>query len=292
MAAALGISLVGIGLERPAWAADQALAGLTDEQKTRVQGIQNRLNRIQPKIVGGERARPDDFPWAASLAFIQTGGALFSYCGGSLIAPQWVVTAAHCDVRVGEKVILGRLDLTTNEGKVFNVTQVINHEDYNSDTSDSDIALVKLSQASSQQPIPLITQDSNLAATGNDFTVAGWGLLEEAGDASDVLMKVEVPILSNEVCQINYSGTGVVITDNMLCAGKTGKDSCQGDSGGPGMVVDTIQDTERLAGVVSFGIGCARPGFPGVYTRVAKFVPWITENTGVAPLSEGCPVCN
>ena len=293
MATALGFALfcMGIGQAQTLWATEPSYKGLSQEQKEQIDSIRKQAERLrarlddaqpktglEPRIVGGEPAQSGDYPWAASIAVVQQNGSLFSYCGGSLISPEWVLTAAHCPVQVGHKVILGRLNLTTNEGEVLNVVQVISHEAYNSNTSDSDIALVKLERSSSKTPISLVPASSNLAASGNNFTVVGWGLLEEDGMASDALMEVTVPVISNQSCQAKYNGTGVNITENMLCAADPGKDSCQGDSGGPGMVVDIAQDMDRLAGVVSFGIGCARPDFPGVYTRVSQFVDWIHDN--------------
>jgi len=264
---------------------------LTGEQQQRIQAVRSHLERAEGKIVGGQPALAGEFPWAASLAFQRQDGSLFSFCGGSLIAPEWVVTAAHCKVLTSDRVILGRLVLTTTDGNEHSITEVIEHPDYDPDSSDSDIALLRISPASTQDPIALVGPDETFSAPGDDFTVAGWGLLEEEGSASDRLMKVTVPILDNAVCQVNYSGTGVQITGNMLCAGRTGQDSCQGDSGGPGIVADSNQDIDRLTGVVSFGIGCARPGFPGVYTRVSQFLDWIEDSTGVSPPEEGC-ICD
>jgi len=293
IATAIGFALsgFGVGFEQKGWAAEPSFEGLTQVERQQVQRIreraQNLRNRLDPaqprtgletKIVGGEPADRGAFPWAAAIALERQDGSLFNFCGGSLITPEWVVTAAHCTVQVGQKIILGRLNLTETGGEVHNVIQVINHADYNPDTSDFDIALVKLGSASSQTPISLIPENSNLTAPGKNFTIAGWGLLEEGGMASDDLMEVTVPVVSNESCQANYDGTGVTITNNMLCAADQDKDSCQGDSGGPGMVVDSAQDSDRLAGVVSFGIGCARPDFPGVYTRVSQFVDWINDH--------------
>jgi len=276
-----GLALLA-GLAAAATAQD-----LTPTERARVDRVRQSEMR-QPKIVGGGETDVDEYPWTASIGFVRTNGSIFSYCGGSLIAPEWVLTAAHCQVLVGDKIILGRHDLTTSTGEVIDVAEVITHEDYDSATNDHDICLLHLAQASTQTPIALVAPSEDFSSPGDDFTIAGWGRLQEGGAVSSVLMEVTVPILSNVICQVNYDGTGVQITENMLCAGRTGQDSCQGDSGGPGMVSDTARDVDRLAGIVSFGIGCARPGFPGVYTRVAKFLDWIKDHSGVEPPPEGC----
>jgi len=119
----------------------------------------------------------------------------------------------------------------------------------------------------------LIDSQDTDAQPDDKATVIGWGRTMEGGDTSAVLRQVEIPIVSNETCQQSYPNG---ITSNMMCAGREegGRDSCQGDSGGPLMVRGSGQDW-RQAGVVSFGIGCARPNFYGVYTRISQYLFWI-----------------
>lgn len=123
---------------------------------------------------------------------------------------------------------------------------------------------------------------------GTNGLVTGWGTLKEDGKPSCILQEVEVPVISNEVCSTETNYTSSMITDNMMCAGYLGvgnKDSCQGDSGGP-MVAERPDKRYELIGVVSWGNGCARPYYPGVYTRVTKYLDWIKENS-----NDGC-FCN
>jgi secreted trypsin-like serine protease len=232
-----------------------------------------RIIGLEPKIVGGSTAAIGRWPWAAAIAFKAEDGSLHQFCGGSLIAENWVVTAAHCDVRSHEKVILDRHDLTTDEGQVFNIKRVIGHCNYDPVRNNSDIALIELEPEPDfqQQPLDLIDPEDTAAQPDDKATVIGWGRVMEGGNASAILRQVEIPIVSNETCEQAYPNG---ITTNMICAGITGKDSCQGDSGGPLMVRGPDQDW-RQAGVVSFGVGCARPNFFGVYTRVSQYLFWI-----------------
>lgn len=120
---------------------------------------------------------------------------------------------------------------------------------------------------------------------GYKATASGWGTLKEDGKPSCILQEVEVPVISNDRCVSETNYTSKMITPNMLCAGYPGKgerDSCQGDSGGP-LVIERPDKRLSLIGVVSWGNGCARKDFPGVYTRVTRFMTWIKANT-----ADGC----
>jgi len=246
-------------------------------------------NPREIEIVGGQPAEPGEWPWQV---MVRPGGYL---CGGTLIAADWVVTAAHCVYDNGElfaptsvSVKLGEYDRTVRETseQTRSVSQIIAHEEYDERNNNNDIALLQLSSPAIMNEmvasIGLVStaMEGSLASTGSDAFVTGWGTTAEGGNAATKLMEVSVPIVSNTQCNRSYG----IITDNMLCAGyeNGGKDSCQGDSGGP-LVIQDSQGVWQLAGVVSFGYGCARADFYGVYTRVSRYENWIREHVGAAP---------
>ncbi len=150
-------------------------------KRAAVQQFSNDLTRkMTPKIVGGDEAEPGRWPAAVAIAQQDFAGNLFQYCGGTLVAAEWVLTAAHCQVKSGDKVILGRQDLTTNDGELKTVVQVTHPSDtglppFDPSTLDHDILLIKLDSASAQKVAPV----GSSGGIPSGVTVAGWGLLNE-----------------------------------------------------------------------------------------------------------------
>ncbi len=245
-----------------------------------------------PAIIGGDVAADGAWPWQAALW--DNAGSSWYGCGGSLIAPGWVLTAAHCVADAGGvvqvpaaalSVVLGVNDLTkVGEGQRIQVTQVIANPQFSVVTPfDADVALLRLAHPAALnakvQVVPLVTPfDGGLYAPERPVVVTGWGT-RTAGrpDYPDRLVQVEVPIVEQNTCRFAYAASGAVVNSNMLCAGlaQGGKDSCQGDSGGP--LVVRAGSGWKQAGIVSWGNGCAEPGLPGIYTRLVNFLQYVSD---------------
>ncbi|MFO0736275.1 MAG: serine protease [Labilithrix sp.] len=235
-------------------------------------------------IVGGTTADVKAFEGMIQTENDETG----PWCGATLIAAQWAVTAAHCVVAElpgsgFQRVVLGRQLANGTDGETINVAQVIRHEAYSDTQNTNDIALLRLAKPSTHKPVRLATKAEwpKLSAPGTSVTVIGWGATSEGGQQSNTLLQVTVPIVSQSTCNQQYRG---IIDERQVCAGLPGggKDSCQGDSGGP--LFEKVDGVNVQVGVVSFGNGCARANFAGVYTAVASFRDWIQTNTqGAVP---------
>ncbi|MDM8535476.1 serine protease [Desulfobacterales bacterium HSG17] len=240
-----------------------------------------------PRIIGGRNADPEDWPWMAALVYSSSySNSSGQFCGGSLIHPLWVVSAGHCGYKYrnnpGEiEIIIGINDLTDDNAERIGVKQIVIHKDYDDNSLYSDIALFELEKPVFTKTIPIISDDIELE--GMDAKVIGWGAtyLEK----TTILQEVSVPIISNLDCNNAFIANNSYwyppdiehVTDNMLCAGLSegGKDACQGDSGGPLMVWH--ENKWNLAGMVSWGEGCAMPDVYGVYSRVSKFFDFINK---------------
>merc|ERR1712059_13043 len=228
---------------------------------------------------GGHEAEPHSIPWQVSL---RRKADNFHFCGGSVVGPRHVVTAAHCTViwdSPSEVVIVaGAHNKVTPDGleQTVGVAKLTVHENYGDPKNyENDIALWELTEAlvidDRVQAVPLPSQEQQ---SHGSCSVSGWGTLSSGGETPDVLMVVDVPVVSDTVCKIEYP---FQVVASMLCAGEQGKDSCQGDSGGP-MVCHNEDGTGYLGGIVSWGIGCGGLFHPGVYTEASYFVDWIAAN--------------
>uniref|UniRef100_A0A8C4JPN7 Transmembrane protease serine 6 n=1 Tax=Dromaius novaehollandiae TaxID=8790 RepID=A0A8C4JPN7_DRONO len=240
-------------------------------------GLQAPLSRI----VGGADSAEGEWPWQASL---QVRGR--HICGGTLIADRWVVSAAHCfqDERLASPsvwtVYLGKyLQNATSQTEVsFKVSRLFLHPYYEEDSHDYDVALLQLDHPVISSPFiqPIcLPAPSHLFEPGLHCWITGWGAIKEGGRISNILQKVDVQLIQQDICSEAYH---YMISPRMLCAGyhKGKKDACQGDSGGP-LACKEPSGKWFLAGLVSWGMGCARPNYYGVYTRITQVLGWMNQ---------------
>ncbi|XP_023058339.1 coagulation factor IX isoform X2 [Piliocolobus tephrosceles] len=233
------------------------------------------------RVVGGEDAKPGQFPWQVVL-----NGKVDAFCGGSIVNEKWVVTAAHC-VETGAKitVVAGEhnIEETEHTEQKRNVIRIIPHHNYNATINkyNHDIALLEL-----DEPLVLNSYVTPICIADKEYTniflkfgsgyVSGWGRVFNKGRSASILQYLRVPLVDRATC---LRSTKFTIYNNMFCAGfhEGGRDSCQGDSGGPH--VTEVEGISFLTGIISWGEECAMKGKYGIYTKVSRYVNWIKEKT-------------
>lgn len=272
------------------------------------------------RVVGGDCVDPHEWPWQTALYLKKSDGSVVFTCGGSLVAPTWVLSAAHCfnaststDPRawtVASAIKSFTPFRLPDRATSRQVKRIIRHESYDPTVTANDIALIELEKPLNVSPVSLQLAPAKDMESDRDATVTGWGLTRDIEAKKDEkgrvvgyldaathqavadptqyiassLRAAVLPLVGVEACQQDYAGVkNVAIDARNLCAGlpEGGRDACQGDSGGP-LVARAADGGWRQIGVVSTGKGCGEAHFPGVYTRVSAFGDWLTRNLGAS----------
>ncbi|XP_061869216.1 acrosin-like [Colius striatus] len=245
------------------------------------------------RVVGGTNAAPGTWPWIVSLQR-PWGKRTKHFCGGSLINPQWVLTAAHCFDKFRKiakwRVVIGTTKLSQlgPEAQVRRIKRLLRHEAYWQATAENDIAVLELDQpiqCNEHVQLACLPQPDDVKLSElKNCQVAGWGSTVARStepEPSDVLQEAKVHLIDTKLCNSSQWYTGAVHSYN-LCAGypQGGIDTCQGDSGGPLACQDSHADYYWVVGLTSWGKGCAREKQPGIYTSTQHFYNWILEHMG------------
>ncbi|WP_105969986.1 S1 family serine peptidase [Streptomyces geranii] len=216
-------------------------------------------------IVGGTTTTAATYPYVMQI----TDASQNQFCGGTLVSATKVVTAAHCmvdETTSSVRVVGGRTYRNGTNGTVSRVTKIWIHPSYVDATEGDDVAVLTLATSMPYTAASYVTSSqTGVYAAGTTARIIGWGTTSSNGSSSNQLRTATVPTVSNASCTSSYGSS--YIASDMVCAGYTagGVDTCQGDSGGPLMIGGV------LAGITSWGEGCAAAGYPGVYTRLTTF---------------------
>lgn len=231
--------------------------------------------------MNGEDASECEWKWQVGLWKSSWG----PFCGGTLIADNWVLTAAHCVTRPDFYVVAGDWktnDVSDNQQRL-QAAQVFRHPGYNSRNMTKDYALVKLQgsfELTGCVGTACLPEEGNDLKPGQTCWITGWGTLSAGGSQPRTLQEASVNIISNTDCVNNFNYQQKHIDSTMICAqGKTAdgqiKDACQGDSGGPLVCEDSGKWS--IYGATSWGFGCAGATYPGIWSRVHEVLEWVDD---------------
>ncbi|KAM6980840.1 elastase-1-like [Aplochiton taeniatus] len=241
---------------------------------------------VEGRVVGGEVAQPNSWPWQISLQYL-SGGSYYHTCGGTLIKAGWVMTAAHCvDSARTWRVILGEHDLNRSEGseQIMTVNRVYVHPGWNSNSvaSGSDIALLQLSSSAtlnSKVQLGSLPPSGQILPNNNLCYITGWGRTSTGGPLSAQLKQAYLPLVDHRTCT-SSGWWGSTVKNTMVCAGGASESGCNGDSGGP--LNCQVNGKYYVHGIASFvsGLGCNAPKKPTVFTRVSAYIDWMDSVSG------------
>lgn len=246
--------------------------------------------RNTPRVIGGTEAKKGAYPWVVALDARVRGDSATYSCGGTLIAPGYVLTAAHCFYPAKSKNI-GKayfgshdscFDGNCDASETRGIKKVTIHPQYDDFSVVNDIAILELDRpVTSIKPIAM---ETGSFVSGGDAKVLGWGVINSKTEAmAKVLQEGAVKMVTQADCVSDYKYKRSDIEAGMMCAYATGRDGCQGDSGGPLYAVGS----GKVTGIVSWGEGCAKKKYPGVYTEIALFKKWMTSVMGFWPDADG-----
>lgn len=247
---------------------------------------------VQPRVIGGAPVEITQVPW--QVLIIANGN---QQCAGSIIADQWILTAAHCvdGVALSQVRVFSGITQVSDRGQALPLANVVVHPQWNAQTYANDVALIQLAVpitfTERQGPIALPDglEGSAWPAAGTPATIAGWGATSTGGSASNVLQQASVTVLAGPGDGVCGTYGDRFDTLAQICAGVAtgGIDACQGDSGGA--LVVAVDGRATIAGLVSTGIECALAEYPGQYTRVTTYLPWIRQYVAPPTFAPGAP---